>query len=240
MDEDFSLPTDSTQVDLPTEATETKCEIKSGEVVLLMSGGRAKMPDGTIRQSIKDCKFQNGSSFMIYHGDKTNTMIATKNNTKPRQKTFPAVVVPSSTTPVYDDTVPSVEVPSNPSNRQVTNNNGIDPLVAGAIGLAAIAAVASSSVANSAKMRKAKNLQQMQVYNNKLQEEQGKCNSKSDSVNALISMTEEMVDTSPVNRIEIKPNQDLISRVDENNNELKKLNKEIRNLEDKLTKVKKV
>ena len=240
MDEDFVLPTDSTQVDLPAEATETKCEIKSGEIVLLMSGGRAKMPDGTIRQSIKDCKFQNGSSFMIYHGDKNNNMIAVKNNNKPRQKTFPAVVVPSSTTPVYDDTVPTVEVPSSQTSRQLNNNIGVDPIIAGAIGLAALTAIASSSVANSAKMRKAKKLQQMQVHNNKRQEEQGKCNSNSDAVKTLISMTEEVVNTSPVNRIEIKPSEDLISRVNENNNELKKLNKEIRILEDKLTKVTKV
>lgn len=237
MDDDPLLPIDSTPTDLPTEATETKCEIKSGEVVLLMSGGRAKMPDGTIRQSIKDCKFQNGSSFMIYHGDKTNTMIAVKSN-KPRQKTFPAVEVPSTPTPVYDNTIPTVEVSPNQSIKQTTSNIGIDPLVAGIIGLAAITAIATSSVASSAKLRKAKKLERMQAHNSKRQEEQKKCNSNSDSVLSSISMVEELADTSPVNRIEIKRSEDLISRVDENNSELKKLNKNIRTLEDKLTKVK--
>ena len=240
MDDDPLLTIDSTPTDLPAEATETKCVIKSGEVVLLMPGGRAKMPDGTIRQSIKDCKFQNGSSFMIYHGDESNKMIAVKNNSKPRQKIFPAVEVPSSPTPVYDNTIPTVEVPSNQSNRQVSNSIGVDPLIAGAIGLAALTAIATSSVASSAKIRKAKKLEHMQTQNNKRQEEQKKCNSNSDSVMSSISMAEELADTSPVNRIQIKVSDQLINRVDENNNELKKLNKDIRNLEDKLTKVKNV
>ena len=135
---DEELPIISTPTDLPAEATETKCEIKSGEVVLLMANGRAKMPDGTIRQSLKDCKFQNGSAFMLYHGDETNKMIAVKVS-KPRQKTFPAVVVPSTPTPVYDDTIPVVSIPQSQDSRQTNVNTGIDPVFAGIVATAVVA-----------------------------------------------------------------------------------------------------
>lgn len=233
------FPTDSTSVDLPAEATETKCELKTGESVLLLHDGSAKMPDGSIRSSLKGCKFEAGSSFRIEYGDDSNKMIAVKVS-KPRQKIFPAVEVPSTPTPVYDDTIPIIQVDPKQSNKQVGNNVGIDPMIAGAIGIAAVSAIAVSSIVNSAKLRNLTKLKQLQTQNNKRKEEQSKCNSNSDSVKSLISMTEEMVDTSPINRIEISPNEQFISRVDENNNELKKLNKKIRDLEDKLTKVKNV
>lgn len=233
------LPADSTSVDLPAEATETKCELKAGESALLLHNGSAKMPDGSIRSSLKGCKFEAGSSFRIEYGDDSNKMIAVKVS-KPRQKIFPAVEVPSTPTPVYDDTIPTVEVPSNQSNKQVSSNVGIDPVIAGAIGLAAITAIATSSVASSAKLKKFKKMQQMQTQNNKRQEEQKKCNSNSDAVKSLISVTEELADTSPINRIQVKPSEQLLNKIDENNVQIKKINKDIRELEDKLTKVKNV
>jgi len=223
---------------LPAEATETKCEIKSGEVVLLMPGGRAKMPDGTTRESLKDCKFRSGSSFMLYHGDKTNSMIAVKTSKPNKQKTFPAVVVPTSPTPVYDDTIPTVEVPTNQAVKQVGHNIGFDPMFAGMIGLAGLTAVVVSSVANSAKLKRSKNLEHMTHHNNKRQEEQNKCNSNSEGVKSLIAMTEEMADTSPVSRLEVKADPKFGNKVAEINSELVKMNKDVRNLEDKLTKVK--
>jgi hypothetical protein len=223
---------------LPTEATETKCEIKSGEVVLLMSNGRARMPDGTTRESLKDCKFRNGSSFMLYHGDETNSMIAVKTSKPNKQKTFPVVVVPTSPTPVYDDTIPTVEVPTNQAVKQVGHNVGFDPLFAGAIGLAGLAAVVVSSVVSSAKLKRAKNLEHMTLHNNKKKEEQSKCNSNSEGVKSLIAMTEEIADTSPVSRLEVKADPKFGNKVSEINSELIKMNKDLRNLEDKLTKVK--
>ena len=223
---------------LPTEATETKCEIKSGEVVLLMSNGRARMPDGTMRESLKDCKFRNGSSFMLYHGDETNSMIAVKTSKPNKQKTFPVVVVPTSPTPVYDDTIPTVEVPTNQAVKQVGHNVGFDPLFAGAIGLAGLAAVVVSSVVSSAKLKRAKNLEHMTLHNNKKKEEQSKCNSNSEGVKSLIAMTEEIADTSPVSRLEVKADPKFGNKVSEINSELIKMNKDLRNLEDKLTKVK--
>ena len=223
---------------LPAEATETKCEIKSGEVVLLMPGGRAKMPDGTTRESLKDCKFRSGSSFMLYHGDKTNSMIAVKTSKPNKQKTFPAVVVPTSPTPVYDDTIPTVEVPTNQAVKQVGHNIGFDPMFAGMIGLAGLTAVVVSSVANSAKLKRSKNLEHMTLHNNKKKEEQNKCNSNSEGVKSLIAMTEEMADTSPISRLEVKTDPKFGNKVVEINSELVKMNKDLRNLEDKLTKVK--
>jgi hypothetical protein len=47
-----------------------------------------------------------------------------------------------------------------------------------------------------------------------------------------------MADTSPVSRLEVKADPKFANKVVEINSELVKMNKDLRNLEDKLTKVK--
>ena len=118
----------------------------------------------------------------------------------------------------------------------------VDPIVAGAIAAAAVVSVVSSFVSSSTKTKSSKKQkglqksQDSQAREQKEKEEQTKCNSKSDGIKSSIAMTEEIVNTSPANRIDIKEDREFNKRVKVLNAEIIKLNKDIRAIEESLSK----
>ena len=254
MDETL-LPKEATSATLTKDKQGTACVVKSGEKVEILSSGKYRMPDGSIISDISDCDLQSGSQ-LVYREEepKEEKLIAIKRE-KPKPKIHKAetaVVLPTDTTPpIHDPTIPTIPVvestlipPTTGRDINPVNSGVIDPIVAGAIATAAIASVVSSVASSSTKVRRAKKMedsqrsQDSQKREQKEKEEQTKCNSKSDGVKSSIAMTEEIINTSPANRIEIKEDKEFNKRVKVLNAEIIKLNKDIRSIEETLSKKK--
>lgn len=230
----INLAGETTPTDLSTDVSNTTCVIKSGETVWLLSDGSALRMDGTVIPSLQDCTLQVGSSFMIRFGDAVEKM----NNNKLKHKEISDVLVPSSPTPVYDNTIPTVQVASERSYKKTSTNFGIDPIMAAIFGLAAISAITVSSLTKSARLKKEKILERLTQRNNKREEEQSKCNSKSENVKSLISEVDVLLDSSFLNQVQPNTDDKFKTVADDISSDLSKINKTLRSLEDKLSKTK--
>jgi hypothetical protein len=243
LNDTFELPEESTPVSLADEATETKCVIHSGEVVKI--GKKSyKMPDGSMRASIKDCKLEVGSSMVFEYTDKKEPQFV---NTKPRKKVHEALTIPIPL-PDLESTPTSVnayvaEIPH--TNQPVTKFSRIDPLTAALLGIAIITSIGIAMFANFANTKTAKlkklakaKIDRFDQQQKKKKEEQKKCNSKSDNLKSLISEVDLIIEHSVVQEIKVEQNEDFIQKVHELNKEILEMNRKINKLEDKLTKVK--
>ena len=243
MDE-FTLPEEETPVSLADEATETKCVIKDGETVYLKRNS-FRMPDGTIRKSIKDCKLEVGSSMAFEYTENKQTQFV---NAKPRKKVHEALTIPiplpdPSSTPTSVDAyiAESIVVKSSVSNKF----GGFDPLTALLLGIAAVAAIviASFIAFTNTKTMKLKKIAKSKIdkfdqLRKKKQEEQKKCNSKSESVKSLIQEVDLIAENSFIKDIKIEQDKEYINKIQELNKEMAIIYKKINKLEDSLTKVK--
>lgn len=243
MDE-FILPEEQTPVSLADEATETKCVIKAGEIIYL-GRNSIKMPDGTIRTSIKDCKLEVGSSMAFEYTENKQTQFV---NAKPRKRIHEALIIPvplpdPAHTPTSVDAYVAETIVIKPS---VSNKfGGFDPLTATLLGIAAIAAIAIASFIafTNAKATKLKKIAKSRIdkfdqQKKKKQEEQKKCNSKSENVKSLIQEVDLIVENSFINDIQIEQNKEFLDKATELNKEMATIYKKINKLEDDLTKVK--
>lgn len=244
MNDTFGLPEESTPVSLADEATETKCVIHSGEVVKI--GKKSyKMPDGSMRASIKDCKLEVGSSMVFEYTDKKEPQFV---NTKPRKKVHETLTIPIPL-PDLESTPTSVnayvaEVPY--TSRPISNKfSKIDPLIAALLGIAIITSIGIAMFANFANTKTAKlkklakaKIDRFDQQQKKKKEEQKKCNSKSDNLKSFINEVGLIVEHSIVQEIKVEQNEDFIQKVHELNKEILEMNRKINKLEDKLTKVK--
>jgi ribosome-associated translation inhibitor RaiA len=242
--DESTLPEEETPVSLADEATETKCIVKSGEIIYLGKNS-IKMPDGTIRTSIKDCKLEVGSSMAFEYTENKQTQFV---NAKPRKKVHEVVTIPvplpdPTRTPTSVDAYVAESIVIKPS---VSNKfGGFDPLTATLLGLAAIAAIAIASIINftNAKTAKLKKIAKSRIdrfdqLRKKKQEEQKKCNSKSENVKSLIQEVDLIVENSFVNDIRVEQNKKFLDKSAELNKEMAAIYKKINKLEDDLTKVK--
>lgn len=244
MNDTFGLPEESTPVSLADEATETKCVIHSGEVVKI--GKKSyKMPDGSMRASIKDCKLEVGSSMIFEYTDKKEPQFV---NTKPRKKVHEALVIPiplpdpANTPTSVDAHVAEV----NFSKTTIPNKyDGVDPMVAALLGAAIIAALIVAAVTSFASAKAAKlerlaksKISKFDLKQKKKKEEQSKCNSKSDNLKSFINEVDLIIEHSIIQEIEIQQSEEIIQKVKDLNKDIADIHKKLNKLEDKLTKVK--
>lgn len=244
MNESFELPDEQTSVSLADEATETKCVIKSGEIVKI---GRKSytMPDGSIRSTIKDCKLEVGSSMVFEYTDKKEPQFV---NTKPRKKVHEALTIPM---PLPDPASTPTSIDAHVAEINFTKTtipnkyDSFDPLTAALLGIAIVAAVTIALVTSfaSAKAAKLKRLAKSKIdkfdqQRKKKKEEQGKCNSKSDNLKSFINEVDLIIEHSVIQEIEIQQNEKVIQKVNDLNKEIADAYKKLNKLEDKLTKVK--
>jgi hypothetical protein len=244
LNDTFELPEESTPVSLADEATETKCVIHSGEVVKI--GKKSyKMPDGSMRASIKDCKLEVGSSMIFEYTDKKEPQFV---NTKPRKKVHETLTIPIPL-PDIESTPTSVnayvtEIPY--TSRRISNKfSKIDPLTAALLGIAILASIGITIFANFANAKTAKlkrfakaKIDRFDELRKKKKEEQKKCNGKSDNLKSLISEVDLIIDHSVVQEIKVEQSEDFIQKVKDLNKEIIEMNKKINKFEDKITKVK--
>jgi hypothetical protein len=237
---DISLPNDQTAVSLPSEATETKCVVKDGEMVKV---GRHSyiMPDGSIRSTIKDCDLQVGSSMVIEYTENKQIQFV---NTKPRKKTYEAVAIPfplpdPSSTPTSVEAYVAENIVK--SHSATNKYNSVDPIAAFLLAAAAIITIAIALVISfiNAKAAKVKKLTKAKIDNlKKKQQDQNKCNSKSDNVKSLIKEVDMIIDNSFINNLSIEQNVEFSKKVSDLNKEIASLNKKLNKIEDELTKIK--
>ena len=237
---DFILPNEETPVSLSDEATETKCVVKAGEIVYLGKTSY-KMPDGKLRNSIKDCKLEVGSSMAFEYTENKQEKFV---NAKPRKRTHEALAIPvplpnPTSTPTSVDAYVAESIivkPTAPSKFST-----FDPLAAALLGLAAIAAIIFSFA--SIKATKLKKIAKLKIdkfdqVRKKKQEEQKKCNSKSENVKSFIQEVDLIVQNSFIKDVHIEQNKEFINKTTELNKEMASISKKINKLEDALTKVK--
>ena len=244
MNDVFELPNESTPVSLADEATETKCVIRSGEVVKI-SRKSFFMPDGSVRSSLKDCKLEVGSSMVFEYTDKKEPQFV---NTKPRKKVHEALTIPI---PLPDPANTPTSVDAHIAEINFTKTtipnkyDGFDPLVAALLGAAIVAALVIALVTNfaSAKTSKLKRLAKSKIdrfdqMQKKNKEEQGKCNSKSDNLKSFINEVDLIIEHSVIQEIEIQRSEEVTQKIKDLNKEMTDTYKKLNKLEDELTKVK--
>ena len=244
MDETFELPDEQTPVSLADEATETKCVIHSGEVVKI---GRKsyKMPDGSMRSTIKDCKLEVGSSMVFEYTDKKEPQFV---NTKPRKKVHEALTIP---VPLPDPASTPTSIDAHVAEINFTKTtipnkyDSFDPLTAALLGIAIVAAVAIALATSfaSAKAARLKRLAKSKIdrfdqQRKKKKEDQGKCNSKSDNLKSFINEVDLIIEHSIIQEIEIKQNNQIAQKIKDLNKEMTDTYRKLNKLEDELTKVK--
>jgi len=242
--DEITLSEEETPVSLVDEATETKCIVKAGEIIYLRKDS-IKMPDGTIRKSIKDCKLEVGSSMAFEYTENKQAQFV---NAKPRKRTHEALVIPVplpnlTSTPTSVDAYVAESIVIKPS---IANKfGGFDLLSATLLGLAAITAIAIASIINftNAKTAKLKKIAKSRIdrfdqQKKKKQEEQKKCNSKSENVKSFIQEVDLIVQNSFIKDVHIEQNKEFINKTTELNKEMASISKKINKLEDALTKVK--
>lgn len=244
MNETFELPEEETPVSLADEATETKCVIRSGEVVKI---GRKSffMPDGSTRSSLKDCKLEVGSSMVFEYTDNKEPRFV---NTKPRKKVHEALVIPVPLpNPVSTPTSVDAHIAEiNFTKKTIPNKyDGFDPLIAVLLGVAiittiAVALITSSASAKAAKLKRlAKSkIDRFDQIQKKKKEEQGKCNSKSDNLKSFINEVDLIIEHSVVQEIKIQQSEEITQKIKDLNEDMTDTYKKLNKLEDKLTKVK--
>jgi hypothetical protein len=240
--DEVKLPVENTPTNLPDEATESKCVVKSGEVVELLNSQQLKMPDGTIREDLKGCELEKGSSLIFHYGSEENKKSKPLRTTKPKTKIHPAPVVPTymDTTPVVDNSsdISSTVIIDSPNSKVEKVNAAIDPMTATIVALAILAATITAGVSSSISKIRGKNISDLQNHNKKRKEDQSKCNSRSDRVNNLIMEVDKIVQESPANSINIEDDSYFNEKSLELNIKMKSLVKEIRSLEDRISKIK--
>ena len=244
MNETFELPDEQTPVSLADEATETKCVIKSGEIVKI---GRKSytMPDGSTRSTIKDCKLEVGSSMVFEYTDKKEPQFV---NTKPRKKVHEALTIP---VPLPDPTSTPTSVDAHVAeihfSKTIIPNkyDGFDPLTAALLGIAIVTAITLALVTSFASIKAAKlkrlaksKIERFDQKQKKKKEEQSKCNSKSDNLKSFINEVDLIIDHSVIQEIEIQQSEEIIQKVKDLNKDIADIHKKLNKLEDKLTKVK--
>lgn len=242
MAEEVKLPAESTPANLPDEATESKCVVKSDEYVEILSNKKLKMPDGSIREDLNDCVLESGSSLLFHYNDVKEKASKPLRTIKPKTKIHPSPVVPVYTdaTPVADNSIDisSTVVIDSPSGKVKKVNAVVDPMTATIVAMAVLAAMITAGVSSSISKIRGKKFSDLQSHNKKKKEDQSKCNSRSDEVNSLIMEVDKIVQESPINNINIEDDSYFNEKALELNLKIKSLIKEIRSLEDRISKIK--
>ena len=238
----FELPDESTAVSLADEATETKCVIHSGEVVKI---GRKsyRMPDGSMRGTIKDCKLEVGSSMIFEYTDKKEPQFV---NTKPRKKVHEALTIPM---PLPDPASSPISIDAHVAEINFTKTiipnkyDSFDPLIAALLGIAIVSAVVITAVTSFAGAKAAKlkkfTKSKFDQRQRKKQEEQKKCNGKSENLRSYIEELNTIMNYSHIQESLGCEEEKLVQhKIEELNKEMSSIFKKINKLEDELTRVK--
>ena len=223
------LAEDLSPVTLSDQPSKTDCVVKSGEQIVLLGHTAFQMPDGTTRTDIADCKFESGSSLILYYGQEEEPITAPKKKEIILKKE-PAILPEEPTISTLVGQT-SNEIQSQ-LDKQTNESSGL--LLVGAVATV----VAASFMTSSRMARKRKSSLKKKNIDSKQQkrkEEQKKCNGKSQNIMLLMDEIEEKIDNNKISNDEQKYKEffDSAHLVEE---DLEKLNKKIDKLKSKIAK----